>query len=637
MQPSPDPFVRDVSWRFSLLSALLIVGFSLFGLGCGDEDGDGDDVEPNMTVEGTVQALTQQGQTTTIEGATVIARSDRDGDGEIANNERFRGETDQDGNFQIRVAARANRSLVLTVRADNFAEQHRRVRIRTLRRLRVNAQLVSSQMLECRARVCNTEDGSLSVRGIPSNAIGTARVIDPSVESDAFAGDFNDADGNLLVAGVSAVLQLRNQQGNRIGQLDDPATVEVRFPRGNWSAIRDIEEDNDQIDVPLYLFDEATGEWRRQGRGLLVDGEGEPISESDLDEINDGDFDDAVFVRAQIRRTATFAFAWRVESPGAVRGTLVDADGDPVEGAAVDVAGVTYPGRAPTVLTGEDGTFCVPVLRSEQDDEDLDGDGESGETHRVSVRARFQEQRYGFGDAELPTAPATCQQGALNLEQLRLTEQNRLQVQLCEATVEVVDAEGEPVEGASVFANDPAITADVFFDFCIDDQNQNQCELSATSDDDGRAQLRIPLLERISYFGVQLGANPDAQFSSRNGTRSRLGCPAQPVQVRLDQGVDVFSLAISISGNQLSWQPDVPANWILVGEQDGTPKWWLFSEESRIPSGLDYGDVPTGTVQVIPQTGDPEPLAGGDRISILATQSSSEGIFEQYQATIIVE
>jgi hypothetical protein len=574
--------------------------------------------------------LTTQGQASPLSGASVEVRTDRDGDGEISSSERFRGETDGEGEYTVEVEGEAGRNLVVTYRASGYADHHETLRLDEIADVEVDASLSSTEPLDCRASVCNTEDRSLQLRGLPREVTGQGRTFNPAVDTDAFPGDFSDDQGNMLVSGVFAHVDLEDAEGNPVDELDEPATLRMRFPRDTWSAIRDIETGNGQIDVPLYAYEETGGEWVRDGRAVLVDEDGERLAESTLGEIQTRDYQGLVYASGEVDHFSYWNVDWPIESHGSIRGKVVDADGAPAQGGIVDVFGVTYTGNSSPQTLPSDGTFCVDVMRSENDDEDIDGNGQSGDTHEVAIRARLAGTRYDLGSVEVPVEQSSCGDGnGYDVGTVELTPDRELQAEICETTVDVVDFDGNPYEGATVFAFDNTIPSETYQEMCYGSGEQN-CSFFPSADEQGRAEIRIPVVDRLSLWASANGTNPEAETSVRTGTSTVAGCPDGGVTLTLDQGYDFFDLEVSVQGNQISWEPPVSASSIQVTGSE-TFKWWVFESEATLESPVTYGRVPEGADVAWPlEGGAPGALSSGDEVTVWASGTSDRGIFEMY-------
>ena len=195
----------------------------------------------------------------------------------------------------------------------------------------------------------------------PPAVSGSATVFNPVTDPEAFPGDFSDRDGNLLLSGVFAAVELLDGSGDPLRQLDKPATLRMRMPRDSWSIVQDITPGNGQIDVPLYSFAEVLGTWIREGQAVLEDGNGRTLAEGEIGDIRSGAYAGVVVARGEVQHFSYWNVDWPVTTHACITGIIIDADGKAVRGATVTTRGVTYTGTGATthslVLRGKTGTI----------------------------------------------------------------------------------------------------------------------------------------------------------------------------------------------------------------------------------------------------------------------------------------
>ncbi len=620
----------------SQFAFICLMGFAGGLVACGGSD---DPDNNKMAVSGLVQGIAGQAGANPIGSAEVEVRIDRNGDGRIGEGERFQTTADSEGNYSLNVVGQSDRNLVVTFRQSGWSSQHRSVEIDEVADVSINGTLRRSEILDCRGTRCSLDDGSLEVRGLPEGFSGNGRTFNPVTETDAFPGEFADDQDNLLVSGVFANIEMQDAQGNDVDQLDDPATLRMRFPRDTWSAIRDIQPGNDQIEVPLYYFDETDGEWKRDGQGILVDQDDEIVAESELGNIQSEQFNGNLYARGDVEHFSYWNVDWPIETHGSISGSIVTAGGSPAGGATLNVTGTTYAGASSPQTIGGDGSFCVDVMRSEAMGEDIDGDGNSGETHEVAIRVTYNGKIYNLGRVTMETNQSSCQtQDSQDLGTQELLPELELQPEMCSVTVETVDETGTPIEGVFVYAGDYSLFG-TYFEQCLEEYDFQQCYLqTGESDAMGQVQLNMLVLDQISFYGYVEDVNPQAESSWRTAQRTNFGCPSETVTLRLDQGYDEYSLDISVQGDEISWSPEAPATQLLVESSMSDPKWYIFSAENRIMSPVTYGQLPQGIQSYFPFDGSaPEALASGDEITVYANDASDTGIYEYYIGETVVE
>jgi len=108
-----------------------------------------------------------------------------------------------------------------------------------------------------------------------------AEAFDPVFERAFWPGDDRDAEGNRIISNGFLFITATDAAGRQVGALDEPVTVYFNVPVTHRYYLRDVTPDNGRYEVPMYRYDEERETWVRQGLGLLVDGDRQPIPESD--------------------------------------------------------------------------------------------------------------------------------------------------------------------------------------------------------------------------------------------------------------------------------------------------------------------------------------------------------------------
>jgi hypothetical protein len=640
-------------YRVRLLTFLCSIWLAV-SIGCGGSSGGGGgsdgDLDPGptqqATLTGTVQGLSGGaggGNVSPLSGATIEDRIDLDGNGTISQNERFQTESQSEGQYQLNVQTQSERNLVVSFQANGYAESHHTLQIENGGTVEVEAKLHSVDPLECRGSRCSLRDRSLVIEGLPQGVSGSGQTFNPVTEASAFPGSFEDDQGNLLISGVFATIDLEDENGNEIDQLQDPVDLEMRVPRDTWSVMRDIQSGNGQIDVPLYSFGENDGEWKRDGGAILVDGEGSTIDESQLEAIKSGNYNGAIHATGEVQHFSYWNVDWPVSSHGAIKGRIVGPNGSPAPGATVIPRGITYNGSSTPQQVGPNGTFCFEVMRSEGPNEDVDQDGTNGETQKIAIRGLQNGDVYDLGEVEVSKQQATCDEPdqAQDVGDLTLDESSKLQPRVCEFDVTVRDLQGTPVSEQTIWGYpEGGLSYQVLQNLCFDPNggSNQQCQLSAQTDSQGKATLKVAFLDSIGIGAWAANVNSNAQSSFRYGSRSVLDCPSQGIDLTLDRGWDVFELDVSVQGKEISWTLDVGATYLFVSGQQQF-KWSIFEEQSRISPPVTYGQVPQGARQGFyfnQSSGSPPSLSQGDSISISSTTTNDNGYVELYQGSAVV-
>ena len=123
-----------------------------------------------------------------------------------------------------------------------------------------------------------------------------AKSYEPDLNPEAFPGEFADDMGFKLNSSVFLWVVGQDSSGNQVRELSQPATVKLEIPQTQWRDLADIRGGNGRIDVPIYDFDEASGEWVAIDDGWLVDEGGNIFPESAEESITSGSYAGRVFV-----------------------------------------------------------------------------------------------------------------------------------------------------------------------------------------------------------------------------------------------------------------------------------------------------------------------------------------------------
>jgi hypothetical protein len=114
-----------------------------------------------------------------------------------------------------------------------------------------------------------------------------AEAYDQQTEPDAFpglVGDGTDAFNSTVFAWLLAL----DADGNEVENFAAPVTVRLRIPENQFGDIFDLTPGNGQIDVPMYSFDEVSGQWVVEDTGIITDFSGVAYPEAAAEDIRDG-------------------------------------------------------------------------------------------------------------------------------------------------------------------------------------------------------------------------------------------------------------------------------------------------------------------------------------------------------------
>ncbi len=330
--------------------------------------------------------------------------------------------------------------------------------------------------VQCANASCMAGDGSVLLSGFPGGTgIGRAygSAYDPGQDTARFPGVFADDEQNLLVSSGFAEINLYDDAGKPIHQLSSPVAVRFQANRASWTTLPDLEANSGRIELPMYSFDNVSGEWVREGDGELQLADGSAVNEDDLAAIHAETFSDDLYVAFETSHFSSFNCDAPIQERACVKGRLIGSVGaEALAGVEVSVEGVSYTGTAGSVFTGLDGSFATDVMKSELASEDVDGNGKQGETFSARITAKSLAGLYigdsfdnpnAVGSVALGTSKS-CRPEACDCYDLGEIVVDFEPPRLCEITVHGTFsgtnlignagplAKGDPVAGATVRA-----------------------------------------------------------------------------------------------------------------------------------------------------------------------------------------
>ncbi len=395
----------------------------------------------------------------------------------------------------------------------------------------------------------SSPNADLVIRDIPDSlalAGGSARVFSPSTEPEAFPGQFATrqpgAESGLFSAGFASVNLLQVQEDGSVRPTSalvdedgEPVYVTVRFvlqPQ-DWPVLQDGDdfshlpgyvEDPDRIRIPFWVYDEVLGDWRlTEEFGWLEDRNG-PIAPEHLETIRAGDFEGDVYMAGRVRHFS-FVNCDLPFSQACITGRLVDQNGNPIEAVRMVFRSLT-PSASNTsfsnidvTTTNADGRFRAAVLaRSEQGVNDDWNNNQRIDVFRVQFSftvesdegdlcavADFDNDGAGWITPTLNSSEFCKDIGTIVVDTDR-EEVNEAQLRNYNLTFVAADT-GEPLVHNSPGLDDPLNSATatlsdrivtrgnpVYDCACTDESGITECTALATTNEDGRAFFRIPVL-----------------------------------------------------------------------------------------------------------------------------------------------
>jgi len=499
------------------------------------------------TFKGTLSITSSDGSTP-AEGVKVTLSSDRDGNGKIQGKETKWVETGSDGKFETTFDVVSGLPVIVKYGLDGYAAATKVYSSVTPgSTVTANGTFTQINDLNLSKQTARSDDGKLAISNLPANVTAIrGRVFNPNTESNQFPGEFADSTGARLVSSVFSTVQAQDAAGNPVKTLNGQTTIKMLVPQDTWGSIKDLTSGNGQIDVPLYYFDEDSGQWKRgPNNGWLVNSEGTKIPESSLGAIQGKTYNGSVYATGEIPHFSYWNVDWPVSTHTCISGRVVNGSGTPVAGATVSVKGISYTGSTSPQVTGADGTFCADAMRSEAPGEDIDGNGITGETHQVEITVSYQDQYYVFGPYNLPQTQASCGAGGcLDTGDLATTDAHKVTPTICTLNGKVVFSgtssagtssltAGDPIPGAWVYASD-SDASDALNDCLIDPVTP--CIPYAVTDSSGNFQVTAPVLTSLQVIAVQAdysGSDPH-RSEFYDGQMSTQRCPGAPITVPAD-------------------------------------------------------------------------------------------------------
>lgn len=478
-----------------------------------------------------------------LENVAVVIRSDLNNDGSIGDGESKTVTTNAEGKFDTQFVTAADRRVTVDFNLAGYSQtpkMYAGVNLGT--DVPISTTLRKLDDLTLTGVNAASDDNKLKLDNLPATITGlTGKVFNPVTEPSQFPGEFADNGGNMLISSVFTNIQAQDNQGNKVSELANDTELRIQVPSETWNTMKDLTPANGQIDVPMYYYDEATGQWKRStSDGWLENDARVKLAETDLASVKDRSFTGPLFAVGNITHLSYWNIDWPIDTHQCVCGTIVDADGNPLAGAIVTARGITYSGSSAPVTTGVDGKFCIDVMRSEGPTDDLNDNGIKGELQKIALTVAYNDKYYQQAETTLPDTPASCPDaGCKQLGNIALNSLQQLTVKLCEIT-------GQAVYSGSWDGIDPGIAADTplanVMMFGMDTTMENwwtacttntSCIYFTNTDNLGKFTLKIPMLQGAELFGWKFTQDP----SSSQGFQGQLdvsNCPTQPLTLKLD-------------------------------------------------------------------------------------------------------
>lgn len=273
------------------------------------------------------------------------------------------------------------------------------------------------------------------VRGDPTSPEGQA--IFPG---DYYGADATNADGGTMLESIAFTeITLKDEQGNEITTLNQPATITMKLP----DAMQSRYTHGDTI--PWWSYDEVEGVWVRE--------DADP-STPELDDsliINNGSI---LYAQAAVTHFSWWNVDQPIESHSCLCTEVVNESNEPIAGAEVQLKGVSYSGWSQPVLSDQQGKVCVNGKRSV----------DANDRERVTITTKIGDYEIAYLAADdiegdtlaSPVIKTSTEYGStLSIDNpgVCLELQNKLNTPLSNGVVEgmIQDANMNPISGLSFY------------------------------------------------------------------------------------------------------------------------------------------------------------------------------------------
>jgi hypothetical protein len=134
----------------------------------------------------------------------------------------------------------------------------------------------------------------------------------------------------------------------------------------------------------------------------------------------------------------------------------------------------------------------------------------------------------------------------------------------------------------------------------------------ATSATDGSYDLSAEWVTNLKLYSMHLEVDSGITYIYW-GQRNLNACPAAEVDLTTELLSCTAQLTVSVSGQQISWTPNVTVNTLYVTDLLGTGFKWLIISEDGFTSPVSFGVLPSGATE---QTAASGTLAPTDLVGV---------------------
>lgn len=283
----------------------------------------------------------------------------------------------------------------------------------------------------------------------------------------------------------------------------------------------------------------------------------------------------------------------------------------PLSGATITADFFYADGTPAGYVVGEvdpDGSFDIPIGRSEAPGEDVDGNGIAGEVYTIRVVLEYGSFRFVLAQGEVPDFDGmVADLGSVDLSELWVG------TELCTVKGKASYLDGSPANGANVALYSLGSVDLEDLDLLCGPGWAGCTDTTATGSD-GAFSLTWPVSEGTGISAdLDATSGPTYSWYWGNWTSVLDACPASSVDVVLDYGYHDTELTLDVTPTTIAWDPAKDVTSVAIYDANGDTRWVIASDASLLKSPITFGTVPAGAVELNPPTGQ---MAAGDYVYV---------------------
>lgn len=221
-----------------------------------------------------------------------------------------------------------------------------------------------------------------------------------------FEGIGSNGERVLLSSGGVLQVEFYDQQGfpNKLPEGNYPIFFKIH--PANYAGLDDFNPETEEVEIPLWYFDEKTGIWREYPtQGVLVDSQRNAIKRAELSDIISGRVQKDVYVMGSITHFSII----NLDYPSR-RGQLCGEVQNAPEGSYIFAQGLNYNGSTPASPIDKDGKFCIGVPRNNENKPYSSGTPANAEECRDAHRKLISDILYWMDFYSRNHENSTCRE-----------------------------------------------------------------------------------------------------------------------------------------------------------------------------------------------------------------------------------